>query len=135
VTRLTSLVGSSKETSKAAPNGVAKATILTLPLELKLMIFSYLCSSASVCLGLSSKLLYPLHRSLHGKMPLINTHVWWGCRDCGANLIYFLGKWMDSANLVYRWEMGKFVKVVSLKKEEKRLLFKNKGVSVLGWPM
>jgi hypothetical protein len=135
VPKLTSLTRSSKETSKAAPNGVAEAATLTLPLGLKLMIFSYLCPTASICLGLSSKFFYPLHRSLNGKLPLFNTHVWWDCQGCGENLIYFLGKWMDSANLVYRWEMRKFVKVVSLKKEERRLLFKSKGVPVLGWPM
>jgi hypothetical protein len=58
--------------SESAPSevGVAKATLLTLPAELKLVIFSYLSLTASVCLGLSSKLWYTLHRSIDGKVPL-----------------------------------------------------------------
>jgi hypothetical protein len=55
--------------NKSAPSkvGIAKATLLTLPAELKLMIFSYLSPTASVCLGLSCKLLYTLHRLIYGK--------------------------------------------------------------------
>lgn len=58
--------------SKSAPSevGIAKATLVTLPAELKLVIFSYLSLTASVCLGLSSKLLYTLHHSIDGKVPL-----------------------------------------------------------------
>ena len=44
--------------------------ILTLPTELHLKILSFLNTTASVCLGITSHYFYNLHLSLHGKIYL-----------------------------------------------------------------
>jgi hypothetical protein len=121
-----------KAPTKAATSGIAKASLLTLPSEIMLMIFSYLNPSPSVCLGLSSKLLYPLHRSLHGKVPLRKyswSYAW--CSD--ENLLHLLAQWMDSVDFIYHGRKMKFVHLKSLKKEERGLLLSEKGVRYLGW--
>lgn len=48
-----------------------KAPILTLPRELKDMIFNLLPKIDSTCLGLASKVLYHIHWEIHGKVDLM----------------------------------------------------------------
>jgi hypothetical protein len=48
-----------------------KPVLVTLPLEIHLMIFGHLDRCSSTCLALTSKRLYPIHKSLRGtKIPL-----------------------------------------------------------------
>jgi hypothetical protein len=58
--------------SKLTPSThtVQNSKLLTLPPEIHLRIFKHLDRCSSTCLGLTSEVLYPLHFSLRGKVPL-----------------------------------------------------------------
>jgi hypothetical protein len=53
-----------------AKNPVTPATILNLPTEIHLEIFSHLNPGASACFGLTCKKFYSIHRSIHGTVSL-----------------------------------------------------------------
>ena len=51
-------------------------TISSLPTEIHLKIIKNLDRVSSVCLGLTNKKLYTIHKELHLKVPLIAAHLY-----------------------------------------------------------
>ncbi|KAF4624429.1 hypothetical protein G7Y89_g13743 [Cudoniella acicularis] len=90
------------------PENKSGATLITLPTELQLEIFSYLDKIDSTCLGLASPRTYEVYRAIHGtKMPL-NT------RRVGPNLLEaaweLVGRQECQHCGVYRCELHQHIK-------------------------
>jgi hypothetical protein len=77
--------------------------ITDLPAEIQFSIFDHLDPVASTCLGLSSKKLYPVHRSKHKKVSLFE-----GSRDKDIPLCLHLKNWAPQ-DLMLDWETEKLV--------------------------
>lgn len=91
--------------------------ITDLPPEIQLSIFDHLDPVASTCLGLSSKKLYPVHRSKHKKVGLFE-----GTRDQHIPLCFHLKNWAPQ-DLMLDWETEKLVsreRYGSLQKEREK---------------
>lgn len=87
-----------------SPSEKPKATILTTPAELQLLILKSADRVTSTCLGLSCKAFYAMHWELHGKVPLAtfsllkftpNTTA----KQHGNHLIELLGEWMRNGKV------------------------------------
>lgn len=87
-----------------------KSTLITLPNEVKLMIIQKLDIIDSTCLGLASKSFYPLHKAVHGFVPLLAKRLYWvvsrknehspKIRYCKSwYLTTFIKEWMGSRGL------------------------------------
>ncbi|RFU25442.1 hypothetical protein B7463_g10896, partial [Scytalidium lignicola] len=86
-----------------------------LPPELKLNIIETLDPVSSACLGLSSRKLYPLHRSVHKKVGLYEQS-----QESKVPLAFKLRDWMPN-DYVLDWQGERFVRKERLAElEEKR---------------
>lgn len=88
-----------------------------LPNELKLNIMETLDPASSACLGLSSRNLYPLHRSVHNKVGLYEQS-----QGSKVPLAFKLRDWVPK-DYALDWQSEKFVKrdrLAALEAERKR---------------
>lgn len=94
-----------------------RSRLTDLPNELKLNIFETLDRASSACLGLSSRKLYPLHRSVHKNVGLYEQSP-----DSQVPLAFRLKDWMPK-DYALDWQSEKFVKrdrLAGLEAERKR---------------
>ncbi|KAH8817057.1 hypothetical protein F5884DRAFT_778338 [Xylogone sp. PMI_703] len=97
------------------PESSRRSHLNELPPELKLNIFDNLDPVSSTCLGLSSKKLYPLHRSVHKNVGLYEQS-----QESRVPLAFKLRDWMPD-DYVLDWQSEKFVSRERLAElEEKR---------------
>ena len=109
---------------KDSPN---RPHVTNLPPEIQLSIFDHLDPVTSTCLGLSSKKLYPLHRSTHKKVGLYET----SSDHHSLPLAIYLKNWAPS-DLVLDWEsanwlVGKDIRPFRLAGPENEDIGRGKG--------
>jgi hypothetical protein len=112
------LESTTKSRSETSTQRASKATLLTLPSEIKFMIFSLLEPSFSTCLGLASKSLYPIHRAIHANVRLYeydccfltNPYCWFHPLD-------YLTRWLEAGGWVFGHRKRKLVPIDFLKNE------------------
>ncbi|PMD23573.1 hypothetical protein NA56DRAFT_715998 [Hyaloscypha hepaticicola] len=81
-------------------------TISSLPTEIQLKIIKNLDRVSSVCLGITNKKFYDIHKELHPKVPLIAAHLY---TKGGMRLFGLLKEWMKEAGLLWSASELKFV--------------------------
>jgi hypothetical protein len=86
---------------------ITKDMLTTISTEIQLMIFENLDRASSTCLGLASKHLYAIHKSIHGHVPLTAWCMLPPGRYNGKHLFELIGEWMSP--LVFCRPQMKFV--------------------------
>jgi hypothetical protein len=85
---------------------MAATTISSLPTEIQLKIFKNLDRVSSVCLGITNKKLYTIHKDLHPKVPVIAAYLY---PKGGIRLFGLLKEWMKETGLFWSPSELKFV--------------------------
>jgi hypothetical protein len=87
-----------------------KSQLATLPTELHLKIFKYLPRISSACLGVTCKVLYRIHWSIHGRVQLEDED-----DDANGRFPFLLQYWMTPLVLLCHAGTAKFVTVEKLR--------------------
>lgn len=94
-------------TNLVTDNAESSTTSLfpSLPAEIHLAIIERAHPCTSVCLGLTCKSLYAMHKAVHPHVSLLS---YWDTKADLGHLYELLNTWMGP-NLTYRWTSGKFL--------------------------
>lgn len=84
-------------------------TLGNLPAELHLKIFEELDRVTSTCLGLTNKKFYPIHKSLHGHVPLLAHCLLPPQKEIGRFLFTLLKRWMKKQGLLFSLAQLQFI--------------------------